>query len=115
MKVVYALAKSVPEDCDYIKEGDEYRVLQEDTDGSFMVKCADGSFLEDNWSNPVWVRLEYPYRDPRDVEAAINALHNITAMGHPRNASWANLSAAIDFASQALARLSPDDAALGGE
>ncbi len=99
MKVVYARADKVPEDCDYITEGKLYPVVTEFGERKFVITCdsgGDASFVWDGvWS---FQRLEYPYRDPEAVEALIEAAR------------------VLDLAEvgKALARLSPA-AALGGE
>lgn len=103
MKVVYARADKVPEDCDYITEGKLYLATYDRDLPAFLfwIICDNGDATLCHWDkdeHAVWQRLEYPYRDPQAVEALIEAARvlDLVEVG------------------KALARLSPD-AALGGE
>jgi hypothetical protein len=74
MKVVYARADKVPDDCDYITEGDEFPALNDDGE-FFEIGRPDDENLVCAWKNCAhgihWTRLDLPYRDPQAVEDLI--------------------------------------------
>jgi len=122
MKVVYARADKVPEDCDYITAGKLYPV--QEMNFYFRFTCDDGSQTTSEWrgrAGILWTRIEYPYRDPEAVEALIAAARKILAELHAINICLVDPVAKKAFASiindqtDALARLEGGEAALGGE
>lgn len=75
---VYAVAETVPEDCDYITAGKLYATADVYA-GLFDIEDDEGDVITAIWAGCEhldggnWTRLELPDIDPRDVAALIEA------------------------------------------
>jgi len=113
--VVYARADKVPEDCDYITEGKLYPVNE--SGDAFEIKCDDGIVIVAHWHGShgvTWIRIGYPYRDPKAVEDGINALQKVAEnCRYHRNAHLTStqlMEMLITIVEPALARLEGGEA-----